>query len=225
MPSLRRFARLTLVVLLLSALCTAARAETKAYDFEVGGMYSFVRFDGSTSLTYRFAPSLLFGYNFTRRHGLEAIGTVGRSTPDGGNSYVTDFSIFRVGYTANIYPREKITSLFRMGVGRWATDPTRERDAIKAHAENEQHFFFYMGGGVRFHIKEWLAIRLDGSLDVINRSGGLGKSDTQAVGDFGVVFFLGEKQPPAEPAEEPPAEEPKSDEKQPEAGETKPPSP
>jgi hypothetical protein len=245
MPSRHRFARLALAALALSLLPSAAAAQNKARSVELGGFASFLRFDGETALSYRFVPSILVGYNFTKRHGIEAMGSFGSATPDAGPSFQTDVGIFRVGYTYNAYPKEKMVSLFRIGVGRWAIDPDRVpphvdpngvKHVVKVSApeDNDQHFLFYLGGGVRFFIKEWLAIRVAGSFDVINTTGGIGKSDTQGTGDVGLVFLFGGRETPAEepsaaPAdgEEPKKEKPKEEkpkEEKPEE-EVKPPQP
>ena len=174
MPSRHCLIRLALVVLALSLLPSAAGAETKARSFELGAFYTYVHFDGETQLQYRWTPSLLVGYNFTKKHGVEVMGTMGTATPWLGSSFTTDFSIFRLGYVRNFSPKEKITSLFRMGVGRWASNPEHVSPRedpngveipldLEAPLNNDQHFLFYLGGGVRVLIKDWNALRLAGT--------------------------------------------------------------
>jgi hypothetical protein len=203
----------------LTLLPAAALAENKRGSVELGALTSYVRFDSQTQIDSRFAPSVLVGYNFTRRHGAELMFTSLTATPDSGRSFKIDVDIFRLGYTFNAYPREKMVSFFRLGAGVWKLDPEEHPAASEALAESDSNPLIYSGGGIRYFFKPWLAARLAGTVDFIDSGDGFANAEVQATGELGVSFLLGGREEAPKPDEEAPAEE----EKKPE-GEAKPPS-
>jgi hypothetical protein len=221
-----RKALLCTVVALLPALLFA---ENKSGSVEVGGLLTFIRFDSQTELSSRFAPSLVVGYNFTKRHGAEFLLTSTTATPRTGPSIATDIDMLRVGYTFNAYPREKMVSFFRLGLGIWKIDPEENPEASDRLSESDSDLMIYSGGGVRFFIKPRLAIRLAGTVDFIDVGDGFSNPDVQATGELGVSFLLGGHEDVPKPDEAAPAEtkpeEKKPEEKKPEdSGTAKPPA-
>jgi len=203
MPSMNRLARPALVVLVLMLVPASLRAENMKHSLELGAGFNFVRFDGETALDYTFGPSVLAGFNLTKRHGVELGLTLLTATPDQGASFDTTVSILRAGYTYNAYPRSKMVSFFRIGLGRFAIDPERDPDAGKALQHNDANLMVYAGGGLRYFFNEWVGMRLSATFDAINTGNGIGHLGTQASGELGVIFLLGGKET-EEPATEPP---------------------
>ncbi|MGH9868454.1 MAG: hypothetical protein ACREAA_09870 [Candidatus Polarisedimenticolia bacterium] len=203
---------------LLALVPTALHAENKDGSFEVGLFTTWVRFDPQSDLDSRFAPSLLVAYNFTKRHGGEMVFTSVTATPDQGTSFPVDVDIVRLGYTYNAYPREKMVSFFRLGVGVQRIDPEENADASERLEDDTTDPMIYSGGGLRYFIKPWLAVRLAASVDFIDAGNGFPNADIQATGDLGLSFLMGgrEAAPPAD--EEAPSNgtTPPSDEKPPE---------
>ncbi len=60
--------RLAATFLVSILLISPVFAENDDGTWEVGGFMSFFRFDPDSDLDSRFAPSVLVGYNFTKRH-------------------------------------------------------------------------------------------------------------------------------------------------------------
>jgi hypothetical protein len=206
----------------LTLLPAVALAENKRGSVEVGVLTSFVRFDSQSELDGRFAPSLLVGYNFTRKHGAEFMFTSTTATPNAGPSIATDIDIIRLGYVYNAFPREKMVSFFRLGAGIWKIDPEDHPDATERLAESDSNPMIYSGGGIRYFFKPWLAGRLAGTVDFIDGGDGFANADVQATGEVGVSFLFGGREEAPEPDEAaPPAEEEKKPE---EPAEAKPPA-
>lgn len=207
MPSISRFARPAVVALILVLLPASLRAENMKHSFELGGGFNYLHFDGQTSLDYTIGHYLLAGFNLTKRHGVELGVTMVTATPVEGSSFDTQVSVLRAGYTYNAYPRKKIVSFFRLGVGRFAIDPDRDPDAGSALESNDARFMLYTGGGVRFFITDWMGVRVSATWDVIDTGEGIGHLATQGSAELGMTFLIGGKEAEAEPAEPPPAEE------------------
>lgn len=223
MPLSNGVVRKALLCTVVTLLPAAAFAENKAGSWELGLLSSFVRFDSQSELDSRFAPSLLVGYNFTKRHGAELMFTSTTATPNAGPSIATDVDILRLGYTFNASPRPKLGSFFRIGLGVWKIDPEDNPDASERLAESDSNPVIYSGGGIRYFFKPWLAGRLAGTVDFIDAGDGFANADVQATGEIGVSFLLGGHEEAAKPEEaEPPADEKKPEETKPE--EAKPPA-
>ena len=203
MPSINRFVRPAVVALILVLLPVSLRAENMKHSFELGAGFNFLHFDGQTNLSSTIGPSLLLGFNITKRHGVELGGTLLTATPADGASFLVDVGVLRAGYTYNAYPRSKMVSFFRIGVGRFAIDPERDPDAGKTLQDNDARLMVYTGGGLRYFIKDWMGIRVSATFDAIDTGNGIGHLATQASGELGVIFLLGGKEAEAEPAEQP----------------------
>lgn len=205
MPSRLRCVRQAVALVALALVPTLTLAANKHHSVEFGGAYTFIRFDPDGSLDARSAPSLILGYNFTKRHGAELLFTSTTATPDTGPSVGVDVDILRLGYTFNAYPREKLVSFFRAGLGVMALDP--QEDPSVPEQEKDTRAMMYSGGGVRMFITERFAIRLAGTIEAIETGNGLLSGDVQATGELGAVFIIGGSEPAEKKApEEPPAE-------------------
>ncbi len=219
---------------LLTALAVwwvPALAQTKARTWELGGTITFTNTDSQTTVQNGFSPSLLVGYTFTPRHGAEVVLTRWSASEDKGPALDLVVSVLRLGYTYNAYPREKVISFFRFGAGFYDLDVEELEDLTDVPErlqEDESHVIVYGGGGVRFFLNNWLAVRAAGAIEAINSGNGISNSDVQGTGDLGLVIFLGGRDvtAPEERSEEPPAEEtkPAEGEKKEDAAEEKPPS-
>ena len=216
MPSRLRCVRQAVALVALALVPTLTLAANKHHSVEFGGAYTFIRFDSGSPLDGRFAPSLILGYNFTKRHGAELLYTSTTATPNTGPSVGTDVDILRLGYTFNAYPREKLVSFFRAGLGIMALDP--QEDPRVPEQDKDTRTMMYSGGGVRMFITERFAIRLAGTIEAIETGNGLLSGDVQATGELGAVFIIGGSEPAEkkEP-EEPPAGDP-SPEAEPKSG-------
>ena len=207
MPSIHRFVPPAVIALILVLLPVSLRAENMKHSFELGAGFNFLHFDGQTNLASTIGPSLLVGFNITKRHGVELGGTFLTATPSEGASFPVDVGVLRAGYTYNAYPRKKIVSFFRVGVGRFAISPERDPDAGSSLQDNDARLMVYTGGGVRFFLKDWMGIRVSATFDAIDNGNGAGHLATQASGELGVIFLLGGVEAEAEPAETPAADQ------------------
>jgi hypothetical protein len=233
MPQWSRIRKTLLCTPLMALLPAAALAQNKEHSIEVGIFTSFLHFDSQAELDTRFAPTVLVGYNFTKKHGGEFLWTDTTATPDQGDSFPVDVTIIRFGYTYNAYPKEKIVSFFRLGAGIFKLDPEENAAAPERLESSENNPMIYSGGGIRLFIKPWIAVRVAGSVDFIDAGDGFANADVQGTADFGLSFVFGgresvekpEETPPAEgeakPAEPPKTEPPKEEAKPP--AESKPP--
>lgn len=202
-----RFARsaaLFGVLLITPALALAQNRERSA---EVGLAATFTHFDTQTGLGNRVSPSVLVGYNFTKRHGAELVFNSQTATPRAGDSFRIDVDTLRLGYLFNAYPKEKIVSFFRLGLGWWNIDPEPHSAGSSQLEEGDTAFMLYSGGGVRWFVTPRVGIRLAATVDFIDRGSNYAHPDIQATGDLGVVFVLGGREPTEKPEEpEKPAE-------------------
>lgn len=191
MPSRFRAVRLAVALAVLAILPSFALAANKAHSFEIGGAFTFVRFDTQMELSSRIAPSLILGYNFTKRHGGEMVYTSTKATPDNSDHFDVDVDIIRLGYTFNSYPRENMTSAFRFGVGMVRTDPDPAVNPSNPLSGRDTNPFIYTGGTYRYFFSDRIAMRLAATIDLISRQGGLANGDVEATGELGLVFMLG----------------------------------
>jgi len=196
MPSRRLVVRLAVLLAVLASLPVASWAETKAQSFEIGGGLVFVRPDPDSGISSRFAPRMILGYNFTKRHGAELLYDSLSATPDNGPSYPIDVNVLRVGYVFNAYPKEKIVSFFRFGTGVWSLNPVdAPSGASSSLVENDSYFMVYSGGGFRYFLRDNLALRFSATIDFVQSTPGLANNEIEASGEFGVTFVLGGKEP------------------------------
>ena len=195
----------TLAALLLLPAMTLA--VTKDHSAEIGLAYTFTHFDTQTTLEYRVSPTVMVGYNFTKRHGVEVEFTSTTATTRKGPSFHVDVDTLRAGYVFNAFPKPKVVSFFRLGLGVWSIDPEPHKAGGSASRldEGDTSVMLYSGGGFRFFITDRVAIRVAGSVDYIDAGNGLNHGDIQGSGDLGFVFMMGGR----EPAEKPAAEEEK----------------
>jgi len=208
---MNRVVRTAMVALILVLLPMSLRAENMKHSFELGGGFNFLHFDGQTQLDTRIGPYLLLGYNFTKKHGVELGYSFMTATPVDDASFPVDVSVLRLGYTYNAYPRKKLVSFFRAGLGRFALGPEKDPRAPEALESNDARIMVYAGGGARFFITNWMAVRVSATFDAIDAGHGAGHLATQGSGELGMTFLLGGKEE-TEPAEPPPAPEKKPDE-------------
>jgi len=204
MPHHRRFARTAVTLAALSLLPALALAETKGHSAEVGIAYTFTHFDTQTDLEYRLSPSIMAGYNFTKRHGAEVVFNSTTATPRKGDPLKVDVDVLRIGYVFNAQSKPKIVSFFRLGLGIWSIDPEPSPNPPPRLEEGDTSPMIYTGGGFRFFMTERLAIRVAGSFDYIDAGNGLAHGDVQATADLGFTFTMGGREsveaPPSEPA-------------------------
>ena len=198
-----RLCKAVVCITLLALLPTALLAQNKDGSIEVGLFTTWVRFDPQSDLDSRFAPSLLVAYNFTKRHGGEIVFTSFTATPNQGDSFPVDMDIVRLGYTFNAYPREKMVSFFRIGVGVNRYDPEDHPEASERLEDPKTDPMIYSGGGLRYFLKPWMAIRLAASVDFIDSGNGFPNADVQATGDLGLSFLFGGREEAAPQDEAP----------------------
>jgi len=201
MSPLSRSVRTALMVAVLLLIPAMAQAQNKDGSAEVGLAYTFTHFDTQTSLAYRVSPSIMLGYNFTKRHGGELVFTSTTATPRKGESFQVDVDVVRVGYIFNAYPKPKIVSFFRFGFGAFVLSPEAHTSGPARLEEGKSSFMIYSGGGFRWFLSPKIGIRLAGSLDFVDSGKGFANSDVQAAGDLGVVFLMGGHEPAEKPAE------------------------
>jgi len=196
MPSRRLVVRLAVLLAVAASLPVASWAETKAQSFEIGGALLFVRPDPDSDLSSRFAPRMILGYNFTKRHGAELLYDSFNMTPDNGPSFPIDVNVLRVGYVFNAYPKEKIVSFFRFGTGVWSLNPVDAPSGAPSNlVENDSNFMLYSGGGFRYFLRDNLALRFSATIDFVQSTPGIANNEIEATGEFGVTFVLGGKEP------------------------------
>lgn len=185
-----RLAAAGLVALFL--VFSPSLAENDDGTWEIGGFASYVRLDPDSHIDPDFAPTVLVGYNFSKKHGGEFLFTSVASSTEKGPAVDVDVDIFRLGYTFNSYPKEKRVSFFRAGFGILQTDVSVVTSDTPDDLEDPgDDFFFYGGGGYRWFINRKLAIRLAGSLDFIEGDDGFKNALIQGTMDFGVVYLFG----------------------------------
>ena len=197
MPSRRLLACLAVALAIVTLLPAAALAENKAHSFEIGGALSWVRPDPDADLSNHFAPRMILGYNFTRRHGVEVLYDSFNATPDRGPSFPININVLRLGYTFNAYPKEKIVSFFRFGAGLWAVDPVDPPSTAGVPStlrENDTNYLFYSGGGFRYFLRDNLALRFAATIDFVQTTPGIANNEVEATGEIGVTFLLGGKE-------------------------------
>src|SRR5215475_2987612 len=78
---LSRFARLAAIAAVVVLAPALAQAQNKDGSAEIGIAETFTHFDTQTSLAYRVSPSIMIGYNFTKRHGGELVYESATATP------------------------------------------------------------------------------------------------------------------------------------------------
>lgn len=203
--------RLVAAGLLALVLCSPCLAENDDNTWEFGGFFGFVRFDPDTDINSTFAPSVLVGYNFTKRHGGEFSYSTVSSSGDRGPAVDVDVDIVRFGYTFNAYPKEKRVAFFTAGIGNVSTDPGEAEEVVERLEDSDDNLFVYTGGGYRWFINRKWGVRLHGTLDFVEGSeGGLEHYEINGTASVGIVYIFGTRdvQPPAEPPAEEPAEEP-----------------
>ena len=194
MPLFNRSIQVFVVLAIVAMLPTTASAANKKGSVEIGASFSFIRVDPETELDNEVTGTLLLGYNFTKRHGIEGTYSSFEARPDGGDPFPIDVDVFRLGYTYNTYPREKMSSFIRAGVGQWIIHPEKNSTASQTLEDSNHRTLIYAGGGVRFFINDTIAIRLDGSIDAIGRDGFL-QPDLNGTAGLGVIFVLGGHEP------------------------------
>ena len=200
MPPLSRSVRTALIVAVFLFLPAMALAQNKDGSAELGIAYTFNHFDTQTALSYRVSPSIMLGYNFTKRHGGELVFTSSTATPRKGESFQVDVDVVRVGYIFNAYPKPKVVSFFRFGFGAFVLSPEDHTSGPTRLEEGKSSFMIYSGGGFRWFVSSKVGIRLAASLDFIDASKGFANADVQATGDLGVVFLMGGHEPTEKPA-------------------------
>lgn len=194
MPPFNRSIRVLVVLAIVAMLPTTASAANKEGSIEIGGNISFINIDPAIFVNNDFTSTLLMGYNFTKRHGIEATYSSFEGRPLSGDPFPIDVDIFRFGYTYNAYPREKIVSFLRAGVGTWIIHPEKSANAPDPLQQSDHRPLIYAGGGVRLFINDTIAIRIDGSIDAIDRDGFF-TPDINGTAGVGVVFLLGGHEP------------------------------
>ncbi|HKY33722.1 MAG TPA: outer membrane beta-barrel protein [Candidatus Polarisedimenticolia bacterium] len=213
MPQSSGRARSALLTLALALIPAAAAADNKEGSIELGLAATFIRFDSQAEMDHRFGPTFHLGYNFTKRHGAELSFTSVTATPNSGPSFPIDVDVARLGYVFNAYPRERMVSFFRFGVGAWKIDPEPHPRAPERISDPDNNLLLYSGGGVRFFLHDRLAVRFAATVDAVDFGDGILNPDIHASGDFGLVFLLGGRDA-AEPSgeteapTEPPSETP-----------------
>jgi hypothetical protein len=195
-----------LALTVLSLSFWPAAAQNKDGSIELSAMYSWIRFDGDGALDDRIMPSFLLGYNFTKRHGTEIMWSTGTATPDRGDPFAVDIDILRTGYVFNAYPSQKIVSFFRFGMGLWNQDVEDHTGGPSRLQDDDTNFMLYSGGGARFFMTSWMAVRFAGAIDLIAIEHGLLNGDSELSFDLGLSFLFGGREAPED--QEPPAEEP-----------------
>ncbi|HET6372870.1 MAG TPA: outer membrane beta-barrel protein [Candidatus Polarisedimenticolia bacterium] len=203
-------------LLLAPALCFG---QNKDRSYEVGATFTFTRFDVQSNMQNDISGSLLFGYNFTKRHGGEIVFTTGgqADAEKSKTAFKVDYDVLRLGYTYNAYPREKTVTFFRAGIGMMSFDPGDNIGAPERLQSSDNNFMVYGGAGIRWFITHRLAIRVAATADFIDAFNGILNPDINATGDLGVIFLIGGREPGEKPAEEaPPADgQQKPDDKKP----------
>lgn len=198
----RRARIIFIMMVLLPFLPALSLAQNKDGSAEIGLAYTFDHFDSQTGLSYRVAPSIMVGYNFTKRHGAELEYTSLTATPRQGESFSVDVDILRLGYLFNAYPKPKVVSFFRFGAGIFSLNPEDHKKGPSRLEEGKTSSMIYSGGGLRWFIRPKIGIRLAASIDFVNSGRGFINGDVQAAGDLGFVFLMGGHEPVEKPTED-----------------------
>ena len=160
--------------------------------WELGGFLSFVRFDPDLRVSSEFAPSVLVGYNFTKRHGGELSFTTVGASAERGPAIDVDADIIRAGYTFNTYRTENRVPFFRAGIGLLMLDVNGEGSNIPDSLQDpDDEVLLYGGGGIRWFINQKWAVRLAGTLDFFQGNDGWKNPQSMASADIGVVYLFG----------------------------------
>jgi hypothetical protein len=189
MPSAKQ-ARTLLIAISLLIVPSLTSAENRKSSIEFAGLWSFIRYDSNAGLDADFAPTAQLGFHFTKRHAAELSLTTTTSSAEQGGFNV-DVDILRAGYTYNAYPRERVVSFFRSGIGMMALHPEDDPDPSVRLESPDHQIMVYGGAGVRFFFNDTIALRLDGTIDFIDGPDGFAHADIQATGSVGVAFVLG----------------------------------
>ncbi len=184
-------------------------AQNDQGTLEVGGFASFVRFDPDSDIDPSIAPTVLVGYNFSKRHAGEISFTAVGSSAADGPAVDVDADIIRAGYTFNTYPKEKRVAFFRAGIGLLQLDVSEAPGTPDNLEDPDDEVFFYGGGGYRWFINRKWAVRLAGTLDFLEGDDGYKDVQIQGTMDLGVVYLFGTRD--VKPLTEPLEEEPKAD--------------
>lgn len=214
MPPSTRCLRLVMILAVLVSYSALAHAEIKERSFEIGVLPTFVHLDTQAGLTNKVAPTFLFGYFFTKRHGAELLYTRLGTWGEGAPIVDTDVDMWRLGYTFNASHKEKVSSFFRFGFGRWAINPDNVRGTPERLQSGDRNMMIYTGGGFRFRVTDLIGVRVAATVDLIDAFNGILNADIQATGEVGISIRFGGRGTSAEPAEQPAP--PKEEEKKPE---------
>ena len=203
MRCLTRFARPAVMFAALLLLPALALAQNKERSVELGLMYTFTHFDSQTGLAFKTSPTILVGYNHTKRHGLELMFNSMTATPRTGDSFLVDIDTLRLGYTFNAYPKPKVVSCFRIGAGVWVIAPESHVGGPDRLEDGDSNLLVYTGGAFRWYFHPRVGIRMGASIDFIDAGQGFTHPDVQATGDFGVVFLMGGREETEKSSETP----------------------
>jgi len=189
MPSAKQ-ARALLIAMSLLIVPSLALAENRRNSVEFGGLWTFIRFDSNSKIDSETAPTAQLGFHFTKRHAAELSLTTGAASADVGG-FKIDVDILRAGYTYNAYPRERIVSFFRAGIGVMSLHPEPDPEAPDRLQDDDNQLMAYGGAGIRFFFNDTIALRIDGTVDFLDGGEGFAHADVQAAAGIGVIMVLG----------------------------------
>ena len=194
MKSIHRSAPALAIASLVLIMPSLLQAENRRHSMELGGTMNFHRFDSDAGIESEYGPTAIAGFNFTKRHGIEATYATFTGASDD-VPFEVNVDIITLGYTFNAYPRERIVSFFRSGVGMMVVDAKSDKPEASQIDSDGRNPLLYGGAGIRFFVNDNVAIRLDAALLFVEIEDGFVKPDVHGTIGLGAVVLIGGSDP------------------------------